>query len=433
MQSTIVFLCLFFAVYSNSAILHFKKYELKGKKQGDTLLVIGGIHGNEPGGYFAPSILIKHYKILKGNLIVVPNLNFDSDIRNRRGIYKDMNRKFAHISKKDPDYKIIRDIKKIILLKNINLVLNLHDGHGFYRKKWKNIIFNPKAWGQALIIDQKSIKTPKYDNLGKICEKVTNKINNNIFSKKHIFGVKNTETKFHDEQMRLSLTYFAITHDKPALAIETSKNITELKTKVYYQLLTIEEFMHIMGIKFKRDFKLNEKNIAKILSNYGTMSINHRFNINLNKIKPFINFVPVSTKDNDFTFAHPLGAVIKYRNFYQIMVGNKQIFRFKPEYFKLSKISPKIHFVIDGKKIDASKLFRLNVKKYFKVIVPKGIRVNVIGFSLKNHKNESNIDIYLSKIIKRYSVYKKENAFRVEFYDKNNKYIKTILVNFILR
>jgi len=239
MINKIVICLVFLTLFLNSSILHFKKYELKGKQKGDTLLVIGGIHGNEPGGYFAPSVLIKHYKILKGTLVVVPNLNFDSDIRNQRGYYGDMNRKFADISKDDPDYDIVKDIKKIILSKNIDLVLNLHDGHGFYRPKWENVIFNPKAWGQALIIDQMNLKTPKYYNLGKICKLVTQKINDSIFKRKHLFGVKNTKTKFHDEQMRLSLTYFAITHNKPALAIETSKNITDLTKKLYYQLLTI--------------------------------------------------------------------------------------------------------------------------------------------------------------------------------------------------
>ena len=428
MKKFTIFLFLCIELYSS--ILHYKKYTLKGEVQGDTLLVIGGIHGNEPGGYFAPSILIQHYKIKKGNLIVVPNLNFDSDIRNQRGIYKDMNRKFAHISKKDPDYKIVTDIKKLILSKDIDLILNLHDGHGFYRKKWKNIIFNPKAWGQAFIIDQKNLKTPKYFNLAKICKKITNKINDNIFSKQHVFGIKNTKTKFHDEQMKLSLTYFAITHDKPALAIETSKNITQLTKKVYYQLLAIEEFMNIMGIKYKRDFKLNEKNIKKILNDYETISINQRFKIDLSKIKPFINFVPLSRVKNDFKFTHPLGAVIKYKNFYQVMIGNKRVFRFKPEYFKLSAKKPKIAFVVDGKKINVSKLFQVNVKRYFRVIVPKKIRVNVIGFSSKKYKNEANINIYLSQIIKNYSIYRNEKVFRVEFYDANNGYIKTILVKF---
>ena len=39
---------------------------------GPTLLVIGGIHGNEPGSYFAASILSQYYTITKGNLGFVP-------------------------------------------------------------------------------------------------------------------------------------------------------------------------------------------------------------------------------------------------------------------------------------------------------------------------------------------------------------------------
>ncbi len=430
MKTIVIFLYFFFALASNGAILHFKKYNFHGVKKGNTLLVIGGIHGNEPGGYFAPSVLIQHYKITKGNLIVIPNLNFDSDIRNQRGVYKDMNRKFAYISKKDPDYKIIKDIKKIILSKNIDLILNLHDGHGFYRRKWENKMFNPKAWGQALIIDQINIKTKKYHDLGAICNKIANKINNEIFKKMHIFRVKNTKTKYHDAQMRLSLTYFAITHDKPALAIETSKNITYLPKKVYYQLLAIEGFMKMMGIKYKRDFKLNEKSISLLLKQYGELNINKRFKINLNKVKSFVNFVPIKKNYNKFIFSHPLGATLRYKNYYTVMIGNKKILSIKGEYFKLSRLHPKIILIADGKKIDATKLLNVDVKNSFKVRVPKKIRVNVIGFSSKKHKNEANIKILKKSIKKRFSLYKKEDVFRIEFYDNKNRYIKTILVHF---
>ncbi|WP_290456718.1 M99 family carboxypeptidase catalytic domain-containing protein, partial [Helicobacter rodentium] len=48
----------------------FSVYELKGKQDGPTLLVIGGIHGDEPGGYFAPALLMDFYQIQKGKVIV---------------------------------------------------------------------------------------------------------------------------------------------------------------------------------------------------------------------------------------------------------------------------------------------------------------------------------------------------------------------------
>ncbi len=411
----------------NSSILHFKKYILQGSKKGDTLLVIGGIHGNEPGGYFVPAILIKHYKIKKGKLIVVPNLNFDSDIRNIRGLYGDMNRKFAKISKSDPDYKIVQNIKNIILDKDVDLILNLHDGHGFYRKKWENIIFNPKAWGQALIIDQVKIKDPKYGDLDKICKSITNRINNSLFKKRHVFGIKNTNTKFKDEQMRLSLTYFAITHNKPALAIETSKNIVDLDKKVYYQLLVIEEFMHIMDIEFKRDFKLDEKHIKTLLKEYDKVAINSRMVINLTKTRNFLNHIPINFKGNKFVFSHPLGASIRKKRYFQLKVGNVLVATIKGDYFKFSNEKPFIKIISNGKEIDATNIFRVKVDKSFIVKAPKDIRVNVIGFTLKNHKNEANILIPVNKIDKRYSIYKDLKAYRIEFYDKKNRYIKTII------
>jgi len=58
-------------------------------------------------------------------------------IANQRGIYGDMNRKFSTISKDDKDLKNIEKIKSLILDKKVDLILNLHDGHGFIDKTMK--------------------------------------------------------------------------------------------------------------------------------------------------------------------------------------------------------------------------------------------------------------------------------------------------------
>jgi len=44
-----------------------------------------------------------------------------------------MDRKFAFIKQQDKDFQIVHDIKQLILNKQVNLILNLHDGHRFYR------------------------------------------------------------------------------------------------------------------------------------------------------------------------------------------------------------------------------------------------------------------------------------------------------------
>jgi len=400
----------------SAAKLHFTTHQLKGDVPGSTLLVIGGVHGNEPGGYFAAAVLVLHYKIKKGQLIVVPNLNFDSIIRNKRGIYGDMNRKFASIDKSDPDFNIVKDIKSIILRDDVDFVLNLHDGHGFYRQKWQNSIFNPRAWGQACIIDQKSIKTKKYGNLDEIAKQVVKNLNQDLVKNHHTFNVKNTKTKFKDEQMRLSLTYFAITHGKPAMAIETSKNLEKTYEKVYYQLRAIEEFMKLMNIEFTRDFDLNLQSVQKVLTTYYTAVLNDLTLLNLNHLRKRLNFVPMKKKENFLKAKHPLVAIKKSGAFYDLMVGNIRISRLKPDYIPHKKCLKSIEIVSDGKlqKIDIPGL--LSVKKTFKVNAPKEIRVNVIGYTKPNLSNENSITINTQEILSRYSLDREKKSFRIEFY-----------------
>lgn len=101
------------------AATEIKLIKQENKDDNTTLLVIAGIHGNEPGGYFAASVLATHYSVKSKNIWIVPNLNKESIIRNSRGIHGDMNRKFAAIKKNDSDKATIEAIKKIILEENV--------------------------------------------------------------------------------------------------------------------------------------------------------------------------------------------------------------------------------------------------------------------------------------------------------------------------
>ena len=397
-----------------------------------TLLVIGGIHGNEPGGYFAASFLATHYQIKSKNLWIIPNLNKESIIANKRGIHGDMNRKFATVAKNDKDKATVDAVKKIILDKKISLVLNLHDGHGFYRQKEQNSIFNPNAWGQTCVIDQCNLnKNQPFGNLNEIAKDVQRSVNKKLLKQHHIFNVKNTQTKFKDEQMRLSLTYFAVKNNKPAFAIETSKSLSSISQKVFYQLLAIEEFMKIMKINYSRDFELNEKNIAKIIKNYGTLEINHNILLNLCDIKSSLSFIPIKSKSNKFYFSHPLGAVKKNKHGnYDVYIGNKKITSLKPQYFKMAEnCQTKYQIEADGKNLFLKKASEFYVNDDFKVIKGKIDRVNVIGFHAKNLRDESGITITKKDLQKRYAVDKANKTFRIEFY-KDNDFCSMLMVKF---
>ncbi len=415
---------LFLFISININLYSFSQINLIKKGNDDsntTLLVIGGIHGNEPGGYFAASILATNYTILSKNLWIIANLNKDSIQANKRGIYGDMNRKFAAIKKNDKDKKIITEIKEIILSKKVSLILNLHDGHGFYRKKNEGNIFNPTAWGQTCVIDQNKLKqTQPFGNLNSIATTIKHNINKKLIKTHHSFNVRNTNTKFDDEAMQLSLTYFAVTNNKPAFAIESSKNLSTLSEKVFYQLLAIEEFMKIMKISFKRNFKLNEFELEKILKNYGTLKINNNILLNLGNIKNSLRFIPLQSDNNVFEFSHPLGSIKKFKGRYDVYVGNKKLTTLIPQYFDIAQnCAEKFDIIIDEKLKSIGKASYFSINDDFEILKNNNFRVNVIGFTSKGHQNESGIKIDSRKLNKKFSIDKNNRDFRIEFYKKD--------------
>jgi hypothetical protein len=430
MRNIIVFFIFIVELFASNT--PFDLYKKEGEIKGHTLLIIGGIHGDEPGGYFAPAFLEKYYKIKSGNLWIIPNLNVDSIMANNRGIYGDMNRKFSSVDKNDNDFISINKVKKIILDNNVDLILNLHDGHGFYRDKYENAIFNPNAWGQATIIDQEKINgLEKFGNLDEIANKVTSILNNdNLFQEYHSFGVKNTQTKYKDEQMQLSLTYFAVTNNKPALAIETSKNITELTYKVIYQLKSIEEFMKIMDIKFERDFDINNyEEVKNKIYDFGKVTINNNISFDLTDIKSNMRFVPLKKDDNKFDFTHSLARVKNIdNNKYELYIGNIKVCDLYPQIFDLSSSKEKIKILVDGKQIETSFANTVDIKNDFKIL-KSDFRVNIIGFNKNGVDSEDDILIKKSDIQDNYSIDNSNNKYRVEFY-KNGKFYGMIILNF---
>lgn len=396
-----------------------------------TLLVIGGVHGDEPGGYFAASILATHYEINSKNLWIIPNLNQQSIQRNNRGIYGDMNRKFSNVNSTDPDKKIVDAVKNIILEKNVSLVLNLHDGNGFYRKQHQGNIFNPNAWGQTCVIDQNKLdQNQDFGNLNEIASIVKSNLNKKLLQKHHTFDIKNTNTKFEDEAMQLSLTYFAVTHNKPAFAIESSKNLPTLAQKVFYQLLAIEEFMKIMDISYTRNFELTPDGLNKIIQDHGILSINNNISLNLSDIKKSLSYIPIKSTQNNFIFSHPLGSVRDIGGEYFVYIGNILITKLSPQYFQTDQSCPESFALkVDGDLAYYTKASEISVKDDFKVLRDDDIRVNVIGYTNKDEKNESGLTIRLHDIDRRFSVDKDEKVYRVEFY-KKDKFCSMIMVHF---
>ncbi len=226
-------------------------YRIYGKIPGKTLMLIGGIQGDEPGGFLS----VDHYadiSLAKGNLVVVPRANFRSIILKRRKINEDMNRKFAEDLKTNYETKIVAILKRLIM--ESDCLLNLHDGSGFFSEKWESSDRNPKRYGQSIIADAEVFVNPKTGQtvyLGEMAKSVAEEINKHIENRRHHFRFNNHRTSekssIHKEQ-RKSATYYALnTGGIPAFGIETSKSLP-LATKVRHHNLAINAFMDRMGI-----------------------------------------------------------------------------------------------------------------------------------------------------------------------------------------
>lgn len=154
------------------------------------ILIVGGIQGDEPGGFSAASLLGTHYTFENGYVTIIPNLNFLSIIKKNRGTSGDMNRKFAKISEKDPDFRAVRRVQELIRSPEVDLILNLHDGSGFYSPTYVSDMQNPKRWGNSVIIDQEECGDIPFGNLGEIGRRVVAKVNDNLLEKGHSYHFK---------------------------------------------------------------------------------------------------------------------------------------------------------------------------------------------------------------------------------------------------
>jgi hypothetical protein len=240
-------------VYFPNTAFELNIYKIYGKQPGKTLMLIGGIQGNEPGGFLSAD-LYADMSLQKGNLIVVPRANFYSIILNQRGPHGDMNRKFTHEDTSSSiEDKIVAILKKLI--SESDYLLNLHDGAGYYYPKYINKWRNPMRFGQAIIADCKGYRVPgtnRVIKLEEMAQKVIREVNPHIKNDLHKFHFMNTSTGDKDSphrEQQNSATYYALTkHHIPSFGVETSKFLPSIDLKVRYHNLVINAFKKLFGI-----------------------------------------------------------------------------------------------------------------------------------------------------------------------------------------
>ncbi len=420
------------AVASTGCPSHFdfRLYKKEAAGAGPTILVIGGIQGDEPGGFNAAALLATEYTISKGNLWVVPNLNFESIIKRSRGLHGDLNRKFSRLDRTDPEYNLIQKIKAIIQDKQIDVVLNLHDGSGFYRKKYIDRLHGPQRWGQSIIIDQETIKTQHYGGLMALAKNVRESVNGIIKDKQAHYHVRNTHTREGDVEMEKTLTYFSIRNQKPAFGLEVSKEYPTHE-RVYYHLLLVESFMRKMGIKFKRSFPLQMAAVKDRIDNHVKLSIDDgKIYLDVANARRRLAYVPLEkSAPVSLDSTSPLLAIINDHHGYKVRYGNRHITYLQPQYFDYDSSLEKVSIKVDGQTRTVALGSIVELKNSLLVEPLPGYRANIIGFKRVGLKNEVGVLIRRNDISSRFSVDRKASLFRLEFY-KDNKYCGMLLLRF---
>lgn len=239
-------------VYFSHTPYELHSYRIYGREPGPTLLIIGGIQGNEPGGFLAADSYVD-LTLRRGNLLLVPRANLYSIVKNHRGPDGDMNRRFIDAAPRNYVDRIVTIIKE--LMAEADCLLNLHDGSGFYSPRWEGPRRNPMRYGQSIIVDAATYVHPRKKTplaLKDLAQQVIRKVNSQILDEDHRFRFNNHRTMhkdtLHPEQRR-SATYYALTRfGIPAFGVETSKDISNRRLRVQYQTMVINAFMEELGI-----------------------------------------------------------------------------------------------------------------------------------------------------------------------------------------
>ncbi|WP_104748013.1 M99 family carboxypeptidase catalytic domain-containing protein [Helicobacter cetorum] len=409
---------------------------LDDKDKAPHLLLLGGIQGDEPGGFNATNLFLKHYTILKGSVKVVPVLNKHSMLRNHRGLYGDMNRKFATLDKNDPEYPIIEHVKSLIAEPSIDAILHLHDGSGYYRPIYVDSMLNPKRWGNCFIIDQDEVKGAKFPNLLSFANNTIDSINAHLLRPIEEYHLRNTHTAQGDKEMEKALTFYAINQKKSAFANEASKELP-LKTRVFYHLQAIEGLLNQLNIPFKRDFELNPNSVHALINDKSLWAkIDSLPKMQIFNLRPKLNHFPLpkNTYISEIPIesnAYIVGLIENQKEVF-LKYGNKLMTRLSPFYIEFDNSLEEVKMRIDNSERVVKMGSVIEVKESFYIHAIENIRVNVIGFSATNESkpNEVGYTIKLKDFQKRFSLDKQEKIYRIEFY-KNDKFSGMILVKFV--
>ncbi len=121
-------------------------YIIESGKAGPVVLIVGGVHGNEPAGYTAAA-KVTEWEVDKGTLLVIPKANklaCDSKVRYLSSM-GDLNRDFPQSSTEGADNVLSRAIWSAVKTYDVDWLMDMHEGYDYYKNS------STSSVGQSLI------------------------------------------------------------------------------------------------------------------------------------------------------------------------------------------------------------------------------------------------------------------------------------------
>jgi len=247
---------------------------IQGEAPGPTVMVQGGIQGDEPTGFLSAQLLAES-RVLKGNLIVVPRANIPSIHAHQRSVNVDMNRRFDRDYNQCYEDRLARAVR--FLLSQSSALIHLHEGTGFYDPVYVSPQRNPQRWGQSVIIDA---SVHERLDLARLVGAALAEINAAVKERDLQFKLFNTRTFEPDSryaaEMRKSLTFYALANlNIPAMAVEVSKDIGALGWKVKHQVYATSVLLRHCGVEIVPP-RIDEAEVQRLYERDCRVKVNGR-------------------------------------------------------------------------------------------------------------------------------------------------------------
>ncbi len=202
-------------------------YVTLAEEAGPTVMLVGGIHGNEPAGWKAANRIV-HWDIGAGTLVGIPESNPTAiEAGTRRGADgKDLNRQFP--TNEDPQTELAQAIWEVVEMYEPDVLIDLHESTGIYAGDPVDGV------GQAIFHSGES-------EASAAAERAIDHVNDHYIEDPELEFMEGGFTGPESSPEGLLVHKVSRETDAMAFLVETLRTDIELETRIQWQSVVVQQ------------------------------------------------------------------------------------------------------------------------------------------------------------------------------------------------